>query len=71
MNKKQKNDYTICKMCINKEIKMSKDTNKNECLGREDETKYGEFISSFFYWIPLKEQKKKAKRLENITKNKR
>ena len=37
---------------------------------QEDKTKYGEFISSFFSWIPLSEQKERAKRLENITKNK-
>ncbi len=34
----------------------------------EDSTKYGEFISSYFAWISLPEQKEKAKRLENITK---
>ena len=34
----------------------------------EDGTKYGEFVSSYFAWIPLPEQKEKAKRLENITK---
>lgn len=34
----------------------------------EDSTKYGEFVSSYFAWIPLPEQKEKAKRLENITK---
>ena len=34
----------------------------------EDSTKYGEFVSSYFAWIPLPEQKEKAKRLQNITK---
>ena len=34
----------------------------------EDSTKYGEFVSSYFAWISLPEQKEKAKRLENITK---
>ena len=34
----------------------------------EDSTKYGEFVSSYFSWIPLPEQKEKAKRLQNITK---
>lgn len=34
----------------------------------EDATKYGEFISSYFAWISLPEQKEKAKKLENITK---
>ena len=35
---------------------------------KEDMTKYGEFVSSYFAWIPLPEQKEKAKRLQNITK---
>ena len=34
----------------------------------EDSTKYGEFVSSYFAWIPLPEQKENAKRLQNITK---
>ena len=33
----------------------------------EDTTKYGEFISSFFDWNTLTEQKRKAEKLENIT----
>lgn len=34
----------------------------------EDTTKYGEFISTYFAWIPLPEQKEKVEKLENITK---
>ena len=34
----------------------------------EDATKYGEFISSYFAWVPLPEQKEKAEKLENVTK---
>ena len=34
----------------------------------EDATKYGEFVSSYFAWIPLPEQKKKAKELNEMTK---
>jgi hypothetical protein len=34
----------------------------------EDSTKYREFISTFFTWIGLKEQKERAEELENITK---
>ena len=41
--------------------------NKEPEVG-EDSTKYGEFVSSYFAWIPLPEQKEKAKRLQNITK---
>ncbi len=34
----------------------------------EDSTKYGEFVSSYFAWIPLPEQKEKAKKMQNMTK---
>lgn len=33
----------------------------------EDTTKYGEFISTYFAWVPLKKQKEKAKKMEKIT----
>ena len=36
----------------------------------EDATKYGEFISTYFAWISLPEQKENAERMQNITKNK-
>lgn len=36
----------------------------------EDATKYGEFISSYFAWVSLPEQKNIVKKLENITKDK-
>ena len=35
----------------------------------EDSTKYGEFVSSYFAWVPLREQKEKALELQNMTKN--
>ena len=35
----------------------------------EDTTKYGEFISSYFAWMTLEEQKEIARKLEEITKN--
>lgn len=34
----------------------------------EDTTKYGEFISSYFAWKTLEEQKEIARKLEEITK---
>ena len=37
---------------------------------KEDYTKYGEFISSYFAWISLEEQKEKTDKLSNITKKK-
>ena len=36
----------------------------------EDGTKYGEFISTYFAWISLPNQKEKAEELENMTKRK-
>lgn len=37
----------------------------------EDATRYGEFISSYFAWVSLPEQKEKVERLQNITKKKK
>jgi len=34
----------------------------------EDNTKYGEFISTYFAWIPLSKQKEKAREMERMTK---
>lgn len=39
-----------------------------ERFENEDTTKYGEFITSYFSWIPLSKQKKRANELENMTK---
>ena len=36
----------------------------------EDATKYGEFISTYFAWVSLPEQKKTVEKLQKITKNK-
>lgn len=36
----------------------------------EDATKYGEFVSSYFAWVSLPQQKENVERLENITKKK-
>ena len=57
---------------MNDKIKENKENQKkvrrNEPEVGEDSTKYGEFVSSYFAWIPLPEQKENAKRLQNITK---
>ena len=34
----------------------------------EDTTKCGEFVSSYFAWITLEEQKREAEKLENMTR---
>ena len=35
---------------------------------KEDATKYGEFVCSNYHWVTLDEQKKIAKKMENMTK---
>ena len=37
----------------------------------EDVTAYGEFISSYFAWIPPSKQKKRAEELDKKTKDKK
>ena len=36
----------------------------------EDTTQYGEFISSYFAWLPPEKQKKRAKEIDDMTKRK-
>lgn len=36
----------------------------------EDATQYGEFVSSYFAWVPLPDQKKKAEEMAKITQKK-
>lgn len=35
----------------------------------EDTTKYGEFITSYFAWVPPEKQKNVVEKLENMTKS--
>ena len=37
----------------------------------EDATKYGEFISSYFAWISLPQQKERVEELQDMTKEKK
>lgn len=49
--------------------KQSKDESKK--YGEEeveDTTKYGEFVTSYFAWVPMSKQKENVEKLENITK---
>ena len=52
-----------------KRINHSGDNEKTGYEVGEDSTKYGEFISSYFSWISLPQQKKNVEKLEKITKN--
>ena len=33
----------------------------------EDATQFGEFVSSYFAWVPLPDQKEKAEKMANMT----
>ena len=44
---------------------------KNKKEKNEDATKYGEFVSSYFGWKSLPEQKNIVEKLEKITKDKK
>ena len=37
----------------------------------EDATQYGEFVSTYFAWIPLPNQKEKAENMVQMTKRKK
>ena len=50
---------------------MNKEQNQTHPEVGEDATQYGEFISTYFAWIPLPEQKENAERMANITKHKK
>lgn len=41
----------------------------NEIEQNEDTTQYGEFISSYFAWLPPEKQKKRAKEINDMTKS--
>lgn len=53
-------------------LEMNKQKNENLIIAQhevgEDNTKYGEFISTYFAWVPLNKQKEKAKEMDNMTK---
>lgn len=58
-----------------KEINKQGQTKKmKEEIGKleetEDVTKYGEFVSSYFAWLTLDKQKKKANEMQNMTDGK-
>ena len=44
---------------------------ENKEKRKEDTSKYGEFVPSAHHWLPIEQQKKKAEKLSNLTKNKK
>lgn len=74
MNKTKKNAHNNKKECTffmeekNKKEEKEKQVEYGIAEVGEDATKYGEFISSYFAWVSLPEQKEKVEELEKITK---
>lgn len=52
-------------------IRYDSEKNKFDSEAGEDVTAYGEFISSYFAWIPLSKQKRRAEELNEMTKSKK
>ena len=71
MNKNLKKAHALFGgMCFMLE-KENFEKNINEDIEEgEDATKYGEFITSYFAWVPMSKQKENVEKLENITKKK-
>lgn len=51
-----------------KKINHIGDDEKTEYEIGEDATKYGEFVSSYFAWVSLPQQKENVEKLEKVTK---
>ena len=47
---------------------MNKDQKQKHPEVGEDATQYGEFVSTYFAWIPLPDQKEKAEDMVQMTK---
>ena len=56
---------------MNKEEKEFEQKIKEEFGAEVDATQYGEFISSYFAWVPLEKQKEKEEKKKKITKKKK
>ena len=76
MNKKDKigsKDIELSKKIEMENNKKAMTSKVKEEIGSmeemEDTTKYGEFVSSYFAWLTLEGQKRRAHDLENMTNN--
>lgn len=57
-------------MIKNTDNKNYKSVKKGTSEKIEDTTEYGEFITSYFAWVGLENQKEIVAKMENMTKNK-
>jgi hypothetical protein len=45
-------------------------SSKFDGIENDNVTKYGEFVTSYFAWLPLNKQKEKADEMDKMTKEK-
>lgn len=69
MDKDSNNEKNIKKNENYKNNEYNGNNQDRECEVGEDATKYGEFISSYFAWVSLPQQKENVEKLEKITKD--
>ena len=72
-NKIKQNEIKYNEMKQNEIEKDNVGANKNYKNIKKDEyeedvTKYGEFVTSYFAWLPPEKQKERAKEIDNMTK---
>lgn len=48
--------------------KKNNKNNDNKNFENEEVSRYGEFITSYFAWLPLEKQKNKADEMDGMTK---
>ena len=72
MNEKRESSDIKNGIHKSKKLEMNTQEGKNSIIAQhevgEDNTKYGEFISTYFAWVPLNKQKEKANEMEKMTK---
>lgn len=68
MNHKEEKQTKVNKMLLNKQGQTQKmKTEISQLEDQDDVTKYGEFVSSYFAWLTLDRQKRRANQMENMT----
>lgn len=72
MNEKRESENLKNGIHKDDRLEMNKQKGENLIIAQhevgEDNTKYGEFISTYFAWIPLNKQKEKANEMDKMTK---
>ena len=69
MNQNQEDKTKVNKKWLNQQGETEKmKTEISQFEEQEDVTKYGEFVSSYFAWLTLDRQKRRANQMQDMTK---